>query len=48
MTEMVTLTILVEKRLKKRFKKTALDNDDTLKSVITDAIMDYLAEYEVV
>ena len=44
----VTLTILIEKSLKKRFKRTVYDNDDTVKKVVTEAIINYLDEYEVV
>ena len=48
MEESVTLTILIKKSLKKRFKKVVFNNDDTLKKVITEAVIDYLAKYEVV
>ena len=44
----VTLTILIDKSLKKRFKKAVFNNDDTLKSVLTEAVIDYLVKYEVV
>ena len=37
----VTLTIDIKKSLKKDFKKTCLENDESMKDVIIEFIIDY-------
>ena len=37
----VTLTIDIDKELKKDFKKICLENDETMKEVLIEYIIDY-------
>ena len=37
----VTLTILIEEELKKEFKKTCIENDESMKDVIIEYIINY-------